>query len=56
MAIGEEEERAVVEVIRCKRLFRYYGPDGGPSRVAEFEDAFARHTGVQYAPGAQAQQ
>ena len=49
MAIGEEEERAVVEVIRRKRLFRYYGPDGRPSRVAEFEDAFARHMGVQYA-------
>ena len=49
MAIGEEEERAVVEVIRRKRLYRFYGPDEGPSRAAEFEDAFARHMGVQYA-------
>ena len=49
MAIGEEEEQAVVEVIRSKRLFRYYGPDAGPSKTAEFEDAFARQMGVQYA-------
>lgn len=49
MAIGEEEERAVIEVIRSKRLFRYYGPDAGPSRTAEFEDAFAQKVGTQYA-------
>jgi 8-amino-3,8-dideoxy-alpha-D-manno-octulosonate transaminase len=48
MAIGEGEERAVVEVIRHKRLFRYYGTEGGPSKTAEFEEAFARHMGGQY--------
>lgn len=49
MAVGAEEEAAVVEVIRRKRLFRYYGPDEGPSKVAEFEAAFAQHVGVGYA-------
>ncbi len=49
MAIGAEEEQAVIEMLRRKRLFRYYGPDGGPSKTAEFEDAFAHHMGVQYA-------
>lgn len=49
MAIGAEEEAAVVDVIRRKRLFRYYGPDKGPSKVAEFEQAFARHMDARYA-------
>ncbi|MDB5056844.1 MAG: Glutamine--scyllo-inositol transaminase [Chloroflexi bacterium] len=48
-AIGEEEEQAVVELIRHKRLFRYYGVEDGPSRSAEFEEAYARHMGVRYA-------
>ena len=37
-----EEEQAVIQVIRSKRLFRYYGPLPGSSKVAEFEEAFAR--------------
>lgn len=41
--IGAEEEQAVVEVIRSKRLFRYYGPNPGPSQAAALEEAFARH-------------
>jgi len=49
MAIGEAEEQAVVEVIRNKRLFRYYGPNGTPSKTAEFEEAFAHKVGVEYA-------
>jgi 8-amino-3,8-dideoxy-alpha-D-manno-octulosonate transaminase len=48
-AIGEEEEQAVVEMIRHKRLFRYYGVESGPSKTAEFESAYARHMGVRYA-------
>jgi 8-amino-3,8-dideoxy-alpha-D-manno-octulosonate transaminase len=40
-AMGVEEEQAVLEVIRTKRLFRYYGPQPGPSKVAEFETEFA---------------
>jgi dTDP-4-amino-4,6-dideoxygalactose transaminase len=47
--IGAEEEQAVVDVIRSKRLFRYYGPNPGPSRAAELEETFARHTGAAHA-------
>ncbi|HEU5088941.1 MAG TPA: aminotransferase class I/II-fold pyridoxal phosphate-dependent enzyme, partial [Roseiflexaceae bacterium] len=48
-AIGAEEEQAVIEVIRSKRLFRYYGPNPGPSRAAELEQAFAAHMGASHA-------
>ena len=47
--IGAEEEAAVLDVLRSKRLFRYYGPQAGPSKVDEFEKAFAAHMGVPYA-------
>jgi len=47
--IGEEEEKAVVEVIRSKRLFRYYGPEEGPSKAAALEEAFAAHMGTSHA-------
>jgi 8-amino-3,8-dideoxy-alpha-D-manno-octulosonate transaminase len=49
MLIGEEEEQAVLEVLRAKRLFRYYGPEPGPSKVEELEKAFAEHAGTRYA-------
>jgi 8-amino-3,8-dideoxy-alpha-D-manno-octulosonate transaminase len=49
MRIGREEEKAVLEVRRSKRLFRYYGPTPGPSRVTELEEAFAAVMGVQHA-------
>lgn len=49
MRLDEAEEAAVVDVIRRKRLFRYYGPTDGPSRVAELEEAFARDTGARHA-------
>lgn len=49
MRIDEAEERAVLEVLRTKRLFRYYGPQPGPSKVAELEEAFAQHMGARYA-------
>jgi 8-amino-3,8-dideoxy-alpha-D-manno-octulosonate transaminase len=48
-AIGVEEEQAVLEVLRSKRLFRYYGPQPGPSKVAELEEAFAAHMGARKA-------
>jgi dTDP-4-amino-4,6-dideoxygalactose transaminase len=48
MRIGQEEEEAVLEVLRNKRLFRYYGPNPGPSKVAELEKAFAAHMGTTY--------
>src|SRR5215213_9679655 len=47
--IGAEEEQAVLEVLRSKRLFRYYGPQPGPSKADELERAFAAHMGVPYA-------
>src|SRR5215213_3251165 len=49
MRIGREEEEAVLEVLRSKRLFRYYGPTPGPSKVAELEEAFAAVIGVTHA-------
>lgn len=49
MMIDDAEEAAVLEVLRSKRLFRYYGPEPGPSKVAELEEAFAAKKGVQYA-------
>ncbi len=48
MRIDEEEEAAVLEVLRTKRLFRYYGPQPGPSKVEELEKAFARRVGSKY--------
>ncbi len=49
MRIGTEEEAAVLEVLRSRRLFRYYGPEPGPSRVEELEEAFAHHVGARHA-------
>ena len=40
LKIGSEEEAAVIEVIHNQRLFRYYGPNPGPSKVEELEKAF----------------
>jgi dTDP-4-amino-4,6-dideoxygalactose transaminase len=51
MRIGAEEEAAVLDVLRSKRLFRYYGPREGPSKVEEFERAVASHFGVAHALG-----
>lgn len=49
MRIGAAEEEAVLEVLRAKRLFRYYGPNPGPSKVEELEQSFARFMGRKYA-------
>jgi dTDP-4-amino-4,6-dideoxygalactose transaminase len=49
MEIDEAEEQAVLEVLRTKRLFRFYGPDDGPSKVDQLEQAFAAHMGTRYA-------
>jgi dTDP-4-amino-4,6-dideoxygalactose transaminase len=49
MRIGIEEEDAVLEVLRSKRLFRYYGPNPGGSKVDEFEKAFSTHMGIKHA-------
>ncbi len=47
--IDEEEEREVLEVLRARRLFRYYGPQPGPSKAEELEQRFAIHAGVKRA-------
>jgi 8-amino-3,8-dideoxy-alpha-D-manno-octulosonate transaminase len=49
MLIDREEEQAVLEVMRAKRLFRYYGPQEGPSKAAELESAFAAKMGARHA-------
>jgi dTDP-4-amino-4,6-dideoxygalactose transaminase len=51
MEIGEEERQAVLDVLESKNLFRYYGVTDRPSKVAQFEQAFARHMGAKYALG-----
>jgi dTDP-4-amino-4,6-dideoxygalactose transaminase len=51
MRLDEKEEQAVLEVIRSKRLFRYYGPHPGSSQVEAFEQEFSRHMGAKYAVG-----
>ncbi len=48
LEIGEEERRQVNEVIDKKYLFRYYGPEKHPSKVREFEVAFAERMGAKY--------
>lgn len=48
LRIGAEEEAAVVEVLRSKRLFRYYGPHPGPSQADAFEKAFATRMASPY--------
>jgi 8-amino-3,8-dideoxy-alpha-D-manno-octulosonate transaminase len=45
---GEEEKRAVLEVIERRSPFRYYGPDPGYA-VAAFERAFAERMTAKYA-------
>ena len=48
MRIGREEEDAVLDVLRSKRLFRHYGPQPGPSKVDALEQAFAERIGTEY--------
>jgi 8-amino-3,8-dideoxy-alpha-D-manno-octulosonate transaminase len=52
LRIGEEEEEAVLNVLRNKRLFRYYGAIGGvESQVDNFEKLLIASLGVKYALG-----
>lgn len=48
LEIGEPEEKQVLEVLRRKYLFRYYGPEEFPSKVAEFEQRFASRMGAKH--------
>ena len=47
--VGAEEEAAVMEVLRSKRLFRYYGAVEGPSAVEAFEVDVADMLGTSHA-------
>jgi 8-amino-3,8-dideoxy-alpha-D-manno-octulosonate transaminase len=47
--IDREEEASVLEVLRDRRLFRYYGPVEGPSKVEQLEKEFAVLTGARRA-------
>jgi len=49
MRIDEEEEASVLETLRSKRLFRYYGPNPGESKAALLEEEFAAFMGVRHA-------
>lgn len=49
MMIDHEEEEAVLEVLRSKRLYRYYGRERGPSKADQLEQAFAAHMGTRHA-------
>ncbi len=50
LMIDENEERAVIEVIRSKSLFRYYGPNL-LHKADRFEKMFAEYIGVKHALG-----
>jgi len=49
MMIGEEEKKAVLEVLDAKALFRYYGPKGSLNKTKKFEGEFAKYMGTEYA-------
>ena len=50
MMIGEEEKQAVLEVLEHQNLNRFQGRSTpGPSKVTQFEEAFARHKGTRHA-------
>lgn len=46
--LGDEEGKAVLEVLESRSLFRYYGP-ALLDKVREFEDAFCARLGASYA-------
>jgi len=48
LAIGDEEKKAVMEVLDSKYLFRYYGPSDFQSRVQLFENDFAEKMGSKF--------
>ena len=48
LEIGEEEKKAVLEVLDAKYLFRYYGPADAPSKVGELEEVFAKRVERKY--------
>ncbi len=49
MQIDQEEEQAVLDVLRSRRLFRYQGLQPGPSQVQLLEQEFAQVMGSPHA-------
>ena len=49
LEIGREEKREVLQVLKNRYLFRYYGPKEHPSKVKALEDSYARFTGAKHA-------
>jgi len=48
MEIGKEEKKQVLEVLKSRYLFRYYGPKEMPSKVKKLEEEYARYLGVKH--------
>lgn len=48
MRIDSEEVQEVLEVLCSRRLFRYYGPNEGVSKVETLEQRFAAYIGAPY--------
>jgi dTDP-4-amino-4,6-dideoxygalactose transaminase len=48
LEVGDAEKKQVLEVLDRKYLFRYYGPEDAPSKVNDFEKAFAAHIGAKH--------
>lgn len=48
MLIDEEEEAAVLQVLRSRQLYRYHGPDEEPSQADQLENRFATHMNVNH--------
>ncbi len=48
MEIGKEEKKQVLEVLKSRYLFRYYGPKEMPSKVKALEESYARYLGVKH--------
>jgi 8-amino-3,8-dideoxy-alpha-D-manno-octulosonate transaminase len=46
--IDQDEEASVLETLRARRLFRYYGPVEGASKVEQLENEFAAFMGTRH--------
>src|SRR4030065_873030 len=48
MEIGREEKKQVLEVLKSRYLFRYYGPKEMPSKVKALEERYAGYLGAKH--------
>jgi 8-amino-3,8-dideoxy-alpha-D-manno-octulosonate transaminase len=49
LEIGREEKKEVLQVLKNRYLFRYYGPKESPSKVKTLEELYARFIGSKHA-------